>query len=675
MIGALLLAVVLVHAQPGPISTRAPVRPDSTLARAESLLTAGELEAARALLTAYLTDDPNDPHALYLLGRVHLAWPVVGRFQAWHLFERAARAMPNDPAPRYGQVQVGLALGGDDGERLARDAIFHILELRVDYRDIWAIWRRLYEGHGHLEHTVELLARYHGSPADERRAEALIRLERYDDAEKLLARMINEGRDDAAVWALRAEAAYQVGHDSAGRRYYDRAIDRAATDTAGYLWGQVEAIATPDENAEYATISPNDRPAFFRHFWSRREPDLTTPVNERIAEHFERLKTAREQFHILHPESMFHHSPTYRALQESVAGAVYHATRTFITGSDVLPGYSTFERRIQAAGLGVDVRDVPEPDSVTRYARYGFDGRGLLYLRFGKPRQRYVASGDDLGDVESWTYNVDGRDVTLTFARATATASFSFGSIFGGDFVIYPTNQRELHNVGIMLETDESSIHTDFPLSAWEAVFRDPSEKQRVYVKTNTDTAAAAAWRWDGEEVARAMGAVPFSFTIDAGRFAFGIDAHSHGKFGSIRDTLRVPSLGAGWLSLSSLLVGVTDDSLPDRATMLEAMPANLTITRHGAPLTVYTELYDPPPDSTGVAHYELTYAFQPLDHDARPIVFSFPRTVRAEPTVVERLVVQPGAVPPGRYRVALTVRDLVLALPEQSVHADITLR
>lgn len=665
MIGALLLTLALVHAQP-----------DSTLARAESLLTAGDLESARVLLTSYLTGDPNNPSALYLLGRVYLAWPVVGRFRAWHLFERAARAMPDDPEPRYGQVQVGLYLGGDDGERLARDAIFHILEHRPDYRDIWAIWRQLYEGDGHLEHTVELLARFHGSPADERRAEALIRLERYDDAEALLARVIGNGRDDAAVWALRAETAYQVGHDSLGRIYYRRAIDRAANDTAGYLWAQVAPIATPDESAEYATLAPKDRPAFFRHFWSRREPDLTTPDNERIAEHFERLKKAREQFHILHPESMFHRSPSYRALQTSVAGAVYRATRTYLTGNDVIPGYSTFERRIQAAGLGVDVRDVPEPDSVTRYARYGFDGRGLLYLRFGKPRHRYVSSDpDDMGDVESWTYTVDGRDVTLTFARATATAAFSFGSIFGGDFVIYPTNQRELHNVGIMLERDQSSLRADYPLVAWEAVFREPSGGQRVYVRTNTDTAAAAAWAWDGAEVARTMGAVPFSFTIGAGRYAFGIDAHAHGAFGSIRDTLVVPSLGPGWLSLSSLLVGVTDDSLPDRATMLRAMPANLTIVRHGAPLTVYTELYDPPPDSTGVARYEIMYAFQPLDRDARPIVFSFPRVVRAEPTVIERLVVQPGMIPAGRYRVALTVRDLVLALPAQTVHLDLTMR
>ncbi len=664
MTGALLaLALLLVpHAH------------DSTLARADSLITRGELDPAREILESYLTDHPNDPRALTLLGRVYLAWPVVGRYKAWHLFERAADLAPTDLAPRYGQMQVGLYLGGDDGEGLARDAIFHILEHTPDYRDVWSVWRRLYESRGDVEHAVRLLARFHGPPADERRAEALIRLEAYDSAEALLGRVITTGRDDAAVWALRAQAAYQRGDATDGRVYYQRAIARAATDTAKYLWLQVEAIASPDEMAEFAVTPPDSLSAFYRGFWARRDPDLTTTVNERIAEHFRRLREAREQFHILHPESMFHRSRLYRTLQGAVSGAVYQTTKDVRGGSDILPGRSVFEDRVAEAGLGVDVRDLPEPDSITRYATYGFDGRGLIYLRFGRPARRYISSGALSDDVEAWTYRVDGREVTLTFARATNTASFSGGALLSGDFVIYPTTQRELHNAGVMLEEDASSLAAPFPLVAWEAVFRDSVGSQIVYVQTNTDSAGAAAWRKDGTDAARAVGATPLELHLPPGRYAFGVDAHAEGTLGRIRGELPVPSLAPGWLAVSSLLVGVTTDSVPDRRTMLHTMLPSLDIVRHGAPLSLYTEVYDLPADSDGVAHYELTYTFEPIGRNARPITFAFTRAARAMPTMIERLGVQPGAVPPGRYRLMLTVRDLVLALPPVHVHIDVTL-
>jgi GWxTD domain-containing protein len=43
----------------------------------------------------------------------------------------------------------------------------------------------------------------------------------------------------------------------------------------------------------YAGTAAERREAFFRTFWARREPDLNTAVNERIAEHFVRLAHAR----------------------------------------------------------------------------------------------------------------------------------------------------------------------------------------------------------------------------------------------------------------------------------------------------------------------------------------------------------------------------------------------
>jgi GWxTD domain-containing protein len=648
--------------------------PDSTLkARAESLLTDGRLREARALVERGLRARPRDPALLMLLGRVHLDWPVVGRHRAWRLFEDAARRAPGDPAPRYLQIQTGLRLGGDDGERLARDAALRILEIQPDYRDVWAVWTRLYRSDGHRRQALRALERHPSAIAARRRAELCIELGRYDAVDSVLAGPARAQPDDPAVWALLAQAALEGGDTAAGALRYARAVSAAARDTAGILWSQIAAIASPEEEGDYAVTPPAERPRFFRGFWNRREPDLTTPENERLVEHFRRLREARRRFRLLHPQSLFHRSAGWRALQGAAAGPVSAVRRTFGTGSDLLPGRSVFEDEIQSLGLGVDARDLPEPDSVTRYARYGLDGRGLVFLRFGPPRREIVS-----GDVESWQYDLDGRRVSLVFARATATAAFD-SPLLAGDFVIYPTTRREVHNAALMLETDETSVEAVLRLAAWTAHFRSDRPLaaaagfQDVIVAVGADTAVVALWDAGDREVARARGAGPLVLQAQHGTFRVGADARVGGRLGRIRGRLEVPLLSPGWLGASSLLVGVTADTAPGRLAMARAMPADLVIRRDGRPLALYFELYDLP-DREGLSDFLLEYAFEPVEGGSR-VSFAFARVVPAAPTVVERLLVQPGQVRPGTYRVSVTVRDRVLGLRTRVQPTTVTLR
>lgn len=623
-----------------------------------------------------LRDRPHDPALLVLLGRVHLDWPVVGRFRAWRLFEEAARRAPTDPEPRYYQMLTGLRLGGDDGERLARDAIFHLLEITPDYRDTWDAWSRLYHGDGHRRRAIRALERHSAPVAARRRAELLIQLGDYAAAERVLTTPIRES-DDPGAWALFAQAALERGDTAAGVDAYQRAVRGAARDTAGILWRQIAPIASPEEEADYAVTAPASRPAFFLRFWTRREPDLTTPVNERLPEHFARLRTARNEFRILHPQSLFHRSPMWRALQAGVPGAVSVARAEFGTIADALPGRSQFEDSIQALGLGVGLGDLPEPDSVTRYARHGFDGRGLLYLRFGPPRQRQVASG---GDVERWRYVVDGHDVVLVFARATTAAAFSVGAVLmGGDFVVFPTSRRDVHNAALMLERDATAIRAEAPLAAWAAAFRAADAAaaarglQDVVVRVSADTAVVSLWDERDREVARAGGASPHVLPAPAGPAWIGADARVGGRLGRLRGRLVVPRLAPGRFALSSLLAGVTGDPAPDRLAMARAMPADRVLDRRGRPIALYAELYDLP-DRDGVARYEVEYAFEPVRGGSR-VTFTFPRVVPAAPVIAERLVVQPGEVTSGVYRVTLTVRDRALGLRTRSRSLEITLR
>ena len=645
--------------------------PDSSvLARAESLLVHGRLVEARALLERAVRRDPSDAAALVLLGRVHLAWPTVGRFRAWRLFEEAAHLDPTNPEPRYQQVRVGLALGSADGERLARDAIFKILQIVPDYADIWRVWQRLYEGDGHRRRALGLLARFDDPASALRRAGLLLEIGDYQAADSLLAAAAWRHPEDPAAFALRAQVAFETGRAADGEWYYWAAVERSAADTADRLWRQIEAIASPEEEGSYWVTPLDERPRYFRRFWARREPDLTTPLNERLAEHFRRLARARHDYALLQPLARFHRSPLSRALKSGWTPIILDRLGDFTAAGDVIAGHSVLEDELTRAGLGVDLRDLPEPDSVTRYARLGLDGRGLMYLRFGEPQERLITVGPGL-DVEAWRYMVDGRTVSLVFARVTAGP--------GGDFVLYPTNARELHNSAVMLERDAPTRTPPLPLATWVAFFRAADSSAAndgfhdVVIRTSSDSAAVGVWDLGDLEIVRSVGAGPLTMRVRDGVYRFGADAHVGDRLGSVRGPLVVPPLGPGWLSVSSLLVAVVDDSAPDRMIMARAMPASLTIERHGRPVTLYAELYDLP-DQRGTAEYDVVYTFEPVGRGSR-VSFSFSRTVPAATTVFERLLVQPGQVPPGRYRVTLAVRDRILGLRTGAVSLDVTLR
>src|SRR5215467_9389895 len=133
---------------------------DSLAARAESLLAAHDLPAARRVAEQLISAHPADASAHLLLGRVLYAWPVVGRYAALAEFKTAARLAPQDPEPLYWQIRVGQYLGSDEGERMVREAILKIFAIAPDYKDCWALFQRLYHNADIRQRAESALARH-----------------------------------------------------------------------------------------------------------------------------------------------------------------------------------------------------------------------------------------------------------------------------------------------------------------------------------------------------------------------------------------------------------------------------------------------------------------------------------------------------------------------------------
>ncbi|OLC76558.1 MAG: hypothetical protein AUH78_06425 [Gemmatimonadetes bacterium 13_1_40CM_4_69_8] len=183
----------------------------------DSLLAARRLPEARRAAERLVVQQPSDPHAHLALGWVWHAWPAAGRYRALDEFRTAERLAPAEPAPLWGQVEVGYRLGSDEGEGIARGALLRLLELRPGDRAAWARFLELYHDDAIWRHADRVLALHPDDVAAlERRALIAIALEEPERADSLAARVLARRGPHVPAWLVRAEASFQPTSTRAG---------------------------------------------------------------------------------------------------------------------------------------------------------------------------------------------------------------------------------------------------------------------------------------------------------------------------------------------------------------------------------------------------------------------------------------------------------------------------
>lgn len=597
--------------------------------------------------------------SLLAAGRAHFAGRVVGRYPALAAFRAAARLAPGDPEPLYWQMKVGFYLGSDEGDVIAREAILRILTLDPEYEDVWDRFHALYRNPDIWRRADGALAAHpHDLVAMQRRAELAVALEQPLRADSLLDEVLRRRAPHVPAYVLRAEANFLAGRDSVGYRWYDSALVHADLDATGEMWDRVWMIANPDERSAHEATAPGERRSFFARFWAKRDPNLLTADNERIAEHFRRFAYARRYFRLLHPMNLYHRSPRYRAV--------------------VLSYQNDYVQRI----------DRLESDSEgTASSLAGLDARGLLYLRHGPPDQllrgiidplRPLGAAENSLDVEGWVYKTPQGPLTIGFRRGSAA-----GGVAGGDFILMPANRRQYLSTRVALRTDRSVLPAPLLARGWSAFFQSADlGLTDAYYRSSGDSAAAVLWSAEGaSDPVRASGAGVLLLSVPPGRYDLGLDVDSGGVLGRARREITVPGFSAVELGLSSFALAPESGALLDREATLRAMPADLTYAA-GSPLATYVEIYGLLTDRDGRSRYRLRYTFAPirsfttrlLPGGARPVVLEFDREATGS-ALAEHLIIEPDKLPAGRYRVTLGVTDLARNVKSESVAIDITIR
>jgi len=640
------------------------------LRQAQALIAAAKLDDAVHVAEAYTRSHSRDPRGYLVLGDAWFRRMPVGRFRAAEAYREAARLAPRDPEPSFRLAQVGLWLGGDDGEMMARQGLERVLELDPLYPGAWDSWLTLFRNAGSRRQMRQRLAPLADNPVIRTRLALLaIEDEHYDDANRLLDSALAADSANPAWLALRAQSAFEAGDTTGGWAWYRRALAHADRDSTDALWHQVVGTAWPYEVRLWAAgVAPGDKGAWLESFWARRNPDLFAGVNRRVAEHFARLRYAREHFALLHPLISYHRSQIARAmnLEPSAGEREYYqrcemyevlvpprphwvmvdSATPMLLGVPVTGVSSANDRaRISldplsiltaqerdqlaaashSAGLASPIDaglaqtlfaplnlDLRSMDSVAARVGYnlatGLDDRGVMYLRFGPPDRQYLG-GKNPADPQCSVPDVERWHYAaygeVRFARPSA---FSRGERTVPDMVFRAMNETQFRAARKGLTEDASAEPAPLEFGIWTAQLANRAERGRtdvVVVSTRGEVAASLeATARPGTVGTDSTGVA--TLAVAPGSYLLVAQARDSGVLG--RQTLAItvrPFAPAPAVS-DLLLAPAWDEPRLDRSAMLAHVQRTLVFTE-GTTIRAYAEVYGLHPDS-GVVRYDARY-------------------------------------------------------------------
>jgi len=157
------------------------------------------------------------------------------------------------------------------------------------------------------------------------------------------------------------------------------------------------------------------------------------------------------------------------------------------------------------------------------------------------------------------------------------------------------------------------------------------------------------------------------------------LDAVRGGQLGRWRGSIPFTPFTTDSLAVSSLLVA-GGDVPPVRAQIEAAAPRALRLPA-GRAVRVYAEIYGLSRDS-GSTRYDAVYRFERVRtgflrflSPTRVTAVSFRRAQVASDPAIETLVVDPGRLPRGHYRLTLEVHDAVRRASAASATLEFDLR
>lgn len=550
----------------------------------------------------------------------------------------------------------------------AKETFERITRLEPGNADAWyglgQVWKRDWLATlapASLAKTIETFgncARLRPGRADAWTALSVLRVEQGDASGAAICARLALAADPDGGGAPLASAylSYHMGHVAEAESLFTLAISRLAPRLAA-RFHDVSSLVPKADGERLAEMTPVERAEFTRRFWSESDPDPTTRTNEARVEYWARVAHA--------------------VLLFSDPWSPHWDMRAELYTRYGSPGHVGY----QPAGLPLAQRPNTHDDLFSD----GFNG------------VRYIGDADPMWypmHTQIWDYPGLGMSVVLEDLAISgnyelprdpnldadpvpdpaALARSGLLATNGGRaaFKALPPGVQPIEVQGLVSTFEGERgprllAHVSVPGSPQdqivaECVVIDSSERE--VARASRDLSAS---RCDPAQ----LRAGDFAFDLPAGTYRLGL-AVSAGD--SARGVLRVhhdlaPVSGLVTMSDVVLLCGPLDVSPPGAVRLDPNLSASIGAEE---PLLAYFEVYHLKPDASGGTRFEYEYRVEPLRADTRPWFrrlfsrqWSDQITVRSSeqgigPTRRQYVTVPAQSLPPGHYRLEITIHDQV---------------
>ena len=183
----------------------------------------------------------------------------------------------------------------------ARADIEKVLEKDPDYADAYMLMGDWYANlQENFEEAIPWYTKYMSMrPRDvagrERLSRVYLKVKNYERVMETLLGFVKAHPEAVELMPIVAQACVKQAKLDMGLGFYRAYISRLDMNERA-LYEDISLIASNEEMAAYAHTSGAERERFLRRFWYEQDPDLSTPVNERLLEHYRRVWFARQVF-------------------------------------------------------------------------------------------------------------------------------------------------------------------------------------------------------------------------------------------------------------------------------------------------------------------------------------------------------------------------------------------
>ena len=437
--------------------------------------------------------------AYYGVGLVYAELPKQ-RNLAIHYFQEALARDHRFVDARYQIARIRYLMNEYDVGR----AVDRVLELDPNYADAYVLMGDWYANFWKdYEQAIVWYTRYMAlRPGDSSlRSRLGIAYLMIEDYEKIMAQLlgfVEQNPDAIELMPIVAQASMKQGKPDMAMEFFEDYISNITEDER-VLYEDIRLVSSSEELAKFNETPEVERPAFLKRFWNDRDPDLSTPVNERRLEHYRRVWHALTEFsenkqpwdvrgevyirfgepdhRSRSDQPNFRQSLAVQRVKERLATGIYGAdgmATTFMGPVFPIRGLGKLD------GSFFELRDV-EMESGSAMGAGGEDGSGnvggeggapsgpgetmqlqgpgddtlrigILSLdeRLGFGDYQPVTSGEDMSTIpwETWIYTDVGGGIEITFTDEFGSGTYEYAPIppNQGDISIGQTARLSTHS-------------------------------------------------------------------------------------------------------------------------------------------------------------------------------------------------------------------------------------